>query len=159
MCIRDRLAGEHDIRVTNEAIGVPFLTLELLNSDTKAVVATGQTDGQGQFAFDDIDLKTIIEEPLIIRAHLKHPDSIYYFSMGVSNGEPVWIDTKTLSIPCNFYDELLFDIELREDDLDIMFSTNPAIGPYQFDELLHTCLLYTSPSPRDGLLSRMPSSA
>ena len=25
--------------------------------------------------------------------------------------------------------------------------------------LLVTCLLYTSPSPRDGLLSRMPSSA
>ena len=23
----------------------------------------------------------------------------------------------------------------------------------------HSCLLYTSPSPRDGLLSRMPSSA
>ena len=31
-----------------------------------------------------------------------------------------------------------------------------------FDEItnyLLTCLLYTSPSPRDGLLSRMPSSA
>ena len=26
-------------------------------------------------------------------------------------------------------------------------------------ELLKSCLLYTSPSPRDGLLSRMPSSA
>ena len=26
-------------------------------------------------------------------------------------------------------------------------------------EVLLTCLLYTSPSPRDGLLSRMPSSA
>ena len=26
-------------------------------------------------------------------------------------------------------------------------------------EQLYTCLLYTSPSPRDGLLSRMPSSA
>ena len=26
-------------------------------------------------------------------------------------------------------------------------------------ELLKACLLYTSPSPRDGLLSRMPSSA
>ena len=25
--------------------------------------------------------------------------------------------------------------------------------------MLETCLLYTSPSPRDGLLSRMPSSA
>ena len=27
------------------------------------------------------------------------------------------------------------------------------------DDSLNTCLLYTSPSPRDGLLSRMPSSA
>src|SRR5665647_3160578 len=26
-------------------------------------------------------------------------------------------------------------------------------------ELRYSCLLYTSPSPRDGLLSRMPSSA
>ena len=32
---------------------------------------------------------------------------------------------------------------------------------YGFDEVFHLkgCLLYTSPSPRDGLLSRMPSSA
>ena len=29
---------------------------------------------------------------------------------------------------------------------------------YYKDQLL-SCLLYTSPSPRDGLLSRMPSSA
>ena len=29
--------------------------------------------------------------------------------------------------------------------------------PYRLFDL--TCLLYTSPSPRDGLLSRMPSSA
>ena len=27
------------------------------------------------------------------------------------------------------------------------------------EPLQHICLLYTSPSPRDGLLSRMPSSA
>ena len=26
-------------------------------------------------------------------------------------------------------------------------------------DLMDVCLLYTSPSPRDGLLSRMPSSA
>ena len=26
-------------------------------------------------------------------------------------------------------------------------------------DCVHVCLLYTSPSPRDGLLSRMPSSA
>ena len=27
------------------------------------------------------------------------------------------------------------------------------------DNTIESCLLYTSPSPRDGLLSRMPSSA
>ena len=32
-------------------------------------------------------------------------------------------------------------------------------GGYEILELNITCLLYTSPSPRDGLLSRMPSSA
>ena len=32
-------------------------------------------------------------------------------------------------------------------------------GAPQRQDLAGTCLLYTSPSPRDGLLSRMPSSA
>ena len=41
-----------------------------------------------------------------------------------------------------------FDLPRRELD-GIGFVGNPA----------KTCLLYTSPSPRDGLLSRMPSSA
>ena len=31
--------------------------------------------------------------------------------------------------------------------------------PDQIPQLDVSCLLYTSPSPRDGLLSRMPSSA
>ena len=30
---------------------------------------------------------------------------------------------------------------------------------FKVEAVLHACLLYTSPSPRDGLLSRMPSSA
>ena len=29
----------------------------------------------------------------------------------------------------------------------------------KYGEVYNICLLYTSPSPRDGLLSRMPSSA
>ena len=32
-------------------------------------------------------------------------------------------------------------------------------GDYDKDMAMSACLLYTSPSPRDGLLSRMPSSA
>ena len=36
---------------------------------------------------------------------------------------------------------------------------NFDIGEYISLQILRNCLLYTSPSPRDGLLSRMPSSA
>src|SRR5664279_4708323 len=38
-------------------------------------------------------------------------------------------------------------------------KANPVEGEHQLFGFLTTCLLYTSPSPRDGLLSRMPSSA
>ena len=38
-------------------------------------------------------------------------------------------------------------------------ETKTVIKPQSFLERLRDCLLYTSPSPRDGLLSRMPSSA
>ena len=33
------------------------------------------------------------------------------------------------------------------------------VSPGDVGQLIKPCLLYTSPSPRDGLLSRMPSSA
>ena len=36
------------------------------------------------------------------------------------------------------------------------FARKPLFG---YDSMVYACLLYTSPSPRDGLLSRMPSSA
>ena len=43
-----------------------------------------------------------------------------------------------------------------EEDLEDFFKKYP----YKvLDGELYNCLLYTSPSPRDGLLSRMPSSA
>ena len=34
-----------------------------------------------------------------------------------------------------------------------------GLAPYTTTTVIVACLLYTSPSPRDGLLSRMPSSA
>ena len=35
----------------------------------------------------------------------------------------------------------------------------PEFSETEANEFVCICLLYTSPSPRDGLLSRMPSSA
>ena len=43
--------------------------------------------------------------------------------------------------------------ELGLDTINVMKSIKGALDPHWL------CLLYTSPSPRDGLLSRMPSSA
>ena len=41
-----------------------------------------------------------------------------------------------------------------------MFFSYEALGADKDDKYKHTsCLLYTSPSPRDGCRSRMPSSA
>ena len=43
---------------------------------------------------------------------------------------------------------------------DAVVDSNVAVPyPSQTTNLHYDCLLYTSPSPRDGLLSRMPSSA
>ena len=50
-------------------------------------------------------------------------------------------------------DDSQTQLQVAQGRVDIKtFSFNPNV-PYQ------VCLLYTSPSPRDGLLSRMPSSA
>ena len=40
-----------------------------------------------------------------------------------------------------------------------MLKVHYRTDPEAIAALLPPCLLYTSPSPRDGLLSRMPSSA
>ena len=43
--------------------------------------------------------------------------------------------------------------------LDYLGSSSDALLLEDLNKVVNTCLLYTSPSPRDGLLSRMPSSA
>ena len=50
---------------------------------------------------------------------------------------------------------------LKWDSLGVHIKRNPAGGVFIIASNGDTevCLLYTSPSPRDGLLSRMPSSA
>jgi len=46
----------------------------------------------------------------------------------------------------------------REDLLDLIVNIAPDETQF-FSSFRKTCLLYTSPSPRDATLSRMPSSA
>ena len=59
------------------------------------------------------------------------------------------------------------DLDAVKQDIFALMTTSqdwwPAdyghYGPLFIRMAWHSCLLYTSPSPRDGLLSRMPSSA
>ena len=44
-------------------------------------------------------------------------------------------------------------------EIDIQRGTLNFYDLNYWDDLLNVCLLYTSPSPRDATLSRMPSSA
>ena len=48
---------------------------------------------------------------------------------------------------------------MRPEKLELDERKKQASSVAEMKELLKDCLLYTSPSPRDGLLSRMPSSA
>ena len=50
-----------------------------------------------------------------------------------------------------------FDFNNIEDDFILVLDR--IQDPGNMGNLFRTCLLYTSPSPRDGLLYRMPSSA
>ena len=55
-------------------------------------------------------------------------------------------------------------ISLTSDEVTDMTGTFSAYkyelkGASSVEQTINACLLYTSPSPRDGLLSRMPSSA
>ena len=52
---------------------------------------------------------------------------------------------------------VIFDMGLRLDQ--VMIHEDAEIENMHSLDLIKICLLYTSPSPRDGLLSRMPSSA
>ena len=63
--------------------------------------------------------------------------------------------TYQFDVPCVYYYEI--DANTEEEARLILNKK----GGIEIDgELcLESCLLYTSPSPRDGLLSRMPSSA
>ena len=49
--------------------------------------------------------------------------------------------------------------DIPEDGVSGQNKDDPSNGAYGARDGVRICLLYTSPSPRDGLLSRMPSSA
>ena len=59
---------------------------------------------------------------------------------------------------CGPMAEKFVDVRLSEADAELIDFALDLVSDAYADQAM-VCLLYTSPSPRDGLLSRMPSSA
>ena len=64
---------------------------------------------------------------------------------------------KIAAIDINTTRDSGIELEVAEDEIEK--TESKEIKETSLNILIHGCLLYTSPSPRDGLLSRMPSSA
>ena len=58
-----------------------------------------------------------------------------------------------------FYEISLRIKDLKKDQIKVVIEQVSAMPGQGVTSMFNFCLLYTSPSPRDGLLSRMPSSA
>ena len=67
------------------------------------------------------------------------------------------VDYNVPSPPIDVLDELMENWSIYPAKPKLVFRFQCV--PCKTQLLSVTCLLYTSPSPRDGLLSRMPSSA
>ena len=68
-------------------------------------------------------------------------------------GDTLW------SCLSSIYEALPFEFKKYLKSLKAVHDMGAFRNNYTKNEPIGTCLLYTSPSPRDGLLSRMPSSA
>jgi len=86
------------------------------------------------------------------------PDSTTVIRIGPDGKD---IDRAGVKMVVNPFDEFAIEqaVRLREARSDVESITALIVGPAQASEALRTCLLYTSPSPRDRTRSRMPSSA
>ena len=154
MCIRDRVDGANQVE------------LAFRNADN------GSNAG-GFNGFSLVVTGPPVAEAIRINAgggqHIDAQGNLFlsdrYFSGGSrafsTNDDIFIVGTGTNATNDSDVDDILYQTERF--DTDLSYEIPVANGIYDvrlhFAEIFFTCLLYTSPSPRDGLLSRMPSSA
>ena len=110
---------------------------------------------RGRNDFKDCDF-CIVTAPKI---NYKALETMAFILYGITDFELVHDDIQT-----NIYDKNSNSyLKLENSRVYKNHEMNQLVKKYQQDEIYQDvnriCLLYTSPSPRDGLLSRMPSSA
>ena len=95
-----------------------------------------------------------------LEALQQHFDSTWSLYLSNTGGQMEFQEILPLLVsgPCMFFCTFRLDRKLKERyTIEYRYSDGTNSSPYK--STLTTCLLYTSPSPRDATLSRMPSSA
>ena len=146
MCIRDRYSGNEDTPValdplSNDDLGAGADSVEILNIPDPA------TEGALTYV-DELTGNTL---PVAAGTVLSPAEaaSLMFVPVEDFNGPVSTIGYEVTDVNGET-SEAVIDINIipTPDAVDDPFTTNED-----------TCLLYTSPSPRDATLSRMPSSA
>ena len=147
MCIRDSTEG-HTIKFRavvwdiagNRVDGATYGTTYTVDQVVPTVdeVTSAQTEGNPKLKVDEtLDIQVTFTEVV-----------------NVTGTPKLLLDTNEL--PGSVLSEALYNSDTGS--ASPKFRLTVATNNYNRD-LNYSCLLYTSPSPRDGLLSRMPSSA
>ena len=141
MCIRDRLLPAFNyVQIGGQHY--PNRDITFSTGESKLVVDTGDITGIATL---------LLSEDLDIAA------AIQYESSGIT-GIATYKGAFNFSGANWFSQAVQHRVFGLEGELTISGTGAESITPF-IPEGSGSCLLYTSPSPRDGLLSRMPSSA
>ena len=123
----------------------PFQLIRLIRQGVTSAVWEAKRTGEkervalklllSKYQKDKTEIASMKHEALV-GGEIRHPNVIAIFDYHVANNIPF--------VSMQLFPAKNLKIELRERPTYVQ---------------INICLLYTSPSPRDGLLSRMPSSA
>ena len=91
------------------------------------------------------------------RGFIFQSNEIYGGLQGLYDYGPLGVELKN-NLKAAWWRAMVYERDDVE-GLDAAILTNPTTLKHSGHEDTFTCLLYTSPSPRDATLSRMPSSA
>ena len=156
MCIRDRLhGGAHKI---NNTLGQALLAKRMGKKRIIAETGAGQHGVATAMACASLGLKAEVYMGYVDT--LRQKQNVFRMELLGAKVHAVKSGSKTLKDAIN---EAMRDWITNVDSTYYLLGS--AVGPHPYPLMVRDfqavigCLLYTSPSPRDATLSRMPSSA
>ena len=158
MYIRDRNSGTSEITDT-----LTLSDIDDMNLEGATIQVTGNyIDGEDILSFADTPTINSSFDPLTGTLTLMGTDSVANYQAALRSvtyenlsDDPQASKTVTFTVSD---DE--FDSNTQSRNINIgAVNDAPVESAIELTPLAYTCLLYTSPSPRDATLSRMPSSA